>query len=369
MGDNNSEKPYDLGIHQRIVLEICTVLYFTARQGIVPLTQLYIYDLYEKKYGLDTMETDANNTALPFGDDGPQYLIDKANQEASEFCLYLAIAELLPAAFASLLLHFLSDVTGRRKFLMYLPCLGLALNALLFVLPLYINEGDMDEPITIALLIIGCILSGASGSGGTFYGGNATYVTFTDSEERRIHRMGQVECILGLTYACTNLIYGFWVEATGGFLQPLWFTALCSAMPFVLILLVLREPLVGREGFESPRESLRGVKDVIGCATVSQRQVWALYWMLVLYIFVHQGQLRVFVLFLSEEPFYWDSVQIGVFLFIVGVGAGLGAYPGISILRRFMGDLCIVTLAVSFKLLGSIILAFAKGDVPVYLGK
>ena len=41
------------------------------------------------------METNANNTGLPVGDDGPQYLIDKTNEETSEFCLYLAIAELL----------------------------------------------------------------------------------------------------------------------------------------------------------------------------------------------------------------------------------------------------------------------------------
>ena len=74
--------------------------------------QLYVYDLYSKKYGLDMMETAANNTGLPFRDEEPQYLIDKANEEAGEFCLYLAIAELLPSAFAILLFSFLSDLTA-----------------------------------------------------------------------------------------------------------------------------------------------------------------------------------------------------------------------------------------------------------------
>ena len=151
MGNQNTDKAYDLGTYQRIVLEICNVLYFTARNGAIPLTQLYVYDIYHKKYGLDTMETDANNTSLPFGDDGPQYLIDKANEEASEFCLYLALAELLPSTIVTFLFGFVSDVTGKRNFLMWLPCLGNALYALCFALPLYINEADIDEPVTVAL--------------------------------------------------------------------------------------------------------------------------------------------------------------------------------------------------------------------------
>ena len=337
--------------------------------GAVPLMQLYVYDLYHKKYGLDTMEANANNTGLPFGDDGPQYLIDKANEEASEFCLYLAIAELLPSTIVTLLFGFLSDVTGRRKFLMYLPCLGVGLFALCFALPLYINEGDIDEPITTALLVIGCVLDGASGSFATYYGGTAIYVALTDSRERLTLRMAQVDCIVGLTYGISNLVYGFWVEATGDFLQPLWFTISCSAVPFILILLVLKEPLVGRVGLKGPIESLRGVGKVIGCSTVSQRQVWAIYCMFLIYVFILQGQARVYVLFLSEEPFYWDSVQIGVFIFILYVGAGFGAYPGVSILKRVMGDFSIATAAVICKLLTSVILAFAKGDIPVYLGK
>ena len=315
------------------------------------------------------METDANNTSLPFGDDGPQYLIDKANEEASEFCLYLAIAELLPCTLATLLSGFVSDVTGKRKFQMWLPCLGIGLNALCFALPLYINEGDIDEPVTVALLVIGCVLHGASSSKSGFYTGSATYIAYTDSEERRTLRFAQVECIASLTYGISNLVYGFWVDATGDYLQPLWFIAVCSAVPFVLILLVLKEPLLGTEGFKDPIKSLKGVRNVTGCTTISQRHVWAIYWAFQIYVFIQQGQERVYVLFLSEDPFYWDSIQIGLFFFILYVGAGLGSYPGIPILLHVMGEALIVTLAVICKLLSSIILAFAKGDVPVYICK
>ena len=316
------------------------------------------------------METDANNTSLPIGDDGPQYLTDKANEEASEFCLYLAIAELLPSTLATLLFGFLSDVTGKRKFLMWLPCLGNGLNALCFVLPLYINEGDiLDEPVTVALLVIGCVFNGASGSLSGFYSGNATYIAHTDSEERRTLRIAQVECIVGLTFAISNLVYVLWVNATGSYLQPLWFIAVCSAVPFVLILLILKEPLLCTERFEDPLKCLEGVKTITGCSTVSQRQLLAIYWAYLIYVFIVYGQERVYILFLSEDPFYWDSIHSSVFFFIMYMVAAFGAYPGIWILQHVMGDLLILFLSAVGKLLSSIILAFAKSDVLVYLGK
>ena len=113
----------------------------------------------------------------------------------------------------------------------------------------------------------------------------------------------------------------------------------------------------------------RDVMKVTGCLTISEQQVRAIYCMFLIYAFIQQGQTRMYVLFLSEEQFYWDSVQIGVFIFILYVGAGFKAYPGISILKHVIGDLPIVTLAIICKLLSSVILAFAKDDIPVYLGK
>ena len=225
------------------------------------------------------------------------------------------------------------------------------------------------SPSPLRFLVIGSILNGASGSYPGFYTGSAIYIAYTDSEERRTLRIAQVECIAGFTYAISNLVYVLWVDATGDYLQPLWFIAVCSAVPFVLMLLALKEPLIGTEGFKDPMKGLKGVKGVTGCTTISQRHVWAIYWAFQIFVFIQQGQDRVYVLFLSEDPFYWDSIQISLFFFIMYMGVGLGSYPGVPILLRFMGETLIVTLAVFCKLLSSIILAFATGDVPVYICK
>ena len=70
-------------------------------------------------------------------------------------CLIVIIviinATKLQSAIVVLFLGCWSDATGRRKFLMWLPCLGNALYALFFLLPLYVaNEGDINSPITKA---------------------------------------------------------------------------------------------------------------------------------------------------------------------------------------------------------------------------
>ena len=91
--------------------------------------------------------------------------------------------------------------------------------------------------------------------------------------------------------------------------------------------------------------------------------------MFLIYVFIQQGHGRVRVLFLSEDPFYWDSIHIVLFFFILFTVAAFEAYPGTLILRPVMADLVIVSLSLICKLLSSTVLAFAKTDVPVYLGK
>ncbi len=157
-GETNTEINMHLGRAQRVLLETCTILYFIARNAAIPLMQQYVYYLVDKKYGLEDHEDTSrvnNGSGVPGRTDGPDVdspydsRVDQATDEASVMCLYLSMAELLPAAIAIVLLGFLSDITGKRKFLMWLPCLGNAVYALCFVLPLYINDADVDGSITM----------------------------------------------------------------------------------------------------------------------------------------------------------------------------------------------------------------------------
>jgi len=81
----------------------------------------------------------------------------RVSEESSLIVVYLTIAELLPAAIVVLILGSWSDATGRRKFLMWLPCVGNALYALGFLLPWYISAADIDRSSTMTLFVVGSV--------------------------------------------------------------------------------------------------------------------------------------------------------------------------------------------------------------------
>lgn len=246
-----------LGRTQRILLELSTVLYFTAKNSAIPLVQQYIYFLVAKKYaggfaGLGKLTGDNldevndghyHNMSASGVTSQPQYdrvLADRVNEESSLIILYLNMAELLPAAIVVLLLGFWSDLTGKRKFLMWLPCIGNAIYALGFLLPLYICDGNIDSVATKAFFVVASIISGLSGSVPGFLSGNASYISDTDTRGRRTLRLAIVELSIGLTFGLSNLLNGFWIRATKHYEQPLWFVFGCSIVPFIMLFFCLK---------------------------------------------------------------------------------------------------------------------------------
>ena len=115
--------------------------------------------------------------------------------------------------------------------------------------------------------------------------------------------------------------------------------------------------------------NFRGIRNVFGCRTIPQKKLWAIFFAFQVYVFVQQGQERTFVLFLQNPPLYWDSVQIGIFIFVLYTLAGLGSWPGVPLLQRITDDIGIAIIAMISKALGSFLLAFAKEDALVYICK
>ena len=299
-------------------------------------------------------------------------LSNKVNEESSLVILYLTVAELLPTAIVVLFLGCYSDLTGKRRFMMWLPCIGNALYALGLLLPLYICSGDIDCHATKVLFVLACLISGLCGNVPGYLSGNASYISDTDSPRRRTLRLAIVELSIGLTFGISSLMNGYWIAATSHFQQPLWFVVACSLVPFIIIFFFMREPtgeVASQLGLTpTSYRSLRGIKHVFGCKTLPQKKLWAIFMAFQVYVFVQQGQERIFVQFFQSHPLSWSPPQIGLFIFVLYVVAGFGSWPGVPLLQKLVSDLSIAAISLLSKLLGSLIMAFAQESFTVYLG-
>jgi len=310
----------------------------------------------------------------------------RVSEESSLIIVYLTIAELLPATVVVLLLGSWSDATGRRKFLMWLPCVGNALYALGFLLPWYISAADIDRPSTMSLFVVGSLASGLSGAVPGFLSGNASYISDTDSPRRRTLRLAVVELSIGATFAVASLVNGFWIGPDANFEQPLWFVVVCSLVPCAVIVFLLREPaseLGGGGGGGQPADApppavdagtmtyfrfrnFRGIRRAFGLGTYPQRKLWAIIVAFEVYVFVQQGQERTLVLFLQTSPLRCGPTEIGVQLFVMYGLAALGSWPGVPLAQRVITDLGIAALAMLSKMIGSLLLAAASTGAVVY---
>ena len=277
--DSSTVQPLSKG--QRFLLELVTILYFIVKNSLIPVVQQYIFFLVDRKYNftvqknglLDEVPLDEAIKALESGEGfngvprnklkGLQQLSHIVNEESSLIVLYLNIAELLPSAIVVLLLGAHSDSIKKRKFLMWLPCLGNAIYALGFVLPLYLNDGDMDSVTTKAFFIIAALCSGFLGNVPTFLSGNASFISDTDTPTRRTLRLSIVELIIGLTFGIANFVQGFWIKATDHFEQPLWFLCVLSAITFAMIFFLLQEAVETKASdVDRVRPSIVNIKSI-----------------------------------------------------------------------------------------------------------
>lgn len=271
--------------YQRVLIEICTIIYFIAKNSAVNLVPQYVYFLVQKKYNITDSETNIlpippegnNTTAAAPVTTAEENQIDK---ESSLIVLSLNLAELLPCALVILIYGLVSDATGKRRFLLWLPCLGNILYAFGLLLPLYVNGGDLNSSFTMICFVLASLVSGLSGNLPGFLSGNASYISDTDTEGRRTLRLAIVELFMGLTFGMVSFTNGIWVSKTNHFADPLWFIVACSVVPFLGLVVFLDEPY-GNElkpgSSDGLVQSFRSVKYLCRSGDARLKRFWALF--------------------------------------------------------------------------------------------
>lgn len=121
--------------------------------------------------------------------------------------LYLSLAGFSVNLLVVPLLGSWSDLAGRRPVLI-LPNLGLALQAVVYLVVMYLK-------LPVAYFLLGRLLGGLSGDFNAILAGCFAYVADTSDGTSRTFRVAVLEACIGLSGMMASIIGGHWRRAQG----------------------------------------------------------------------------------------------------------------------------------------------------------
>lgn len=348
-------------VFRSYLVEVAYFFFFLARHMSLPLFQEYIQAETLKQHN-ETSHSSVPKTSN-FTDD-----IDwrhAAQQESAVFVLSLQIAEGLPAVITVLFLGVLSDRTGRRKILLWLPSVGSCAFSMLYILQLY-TGWNMDG------LFMASALRGLSGSMTAFFAGSTFYAINSVATEHRSSRLAVQEFLNGAAYTIGNIMVGFWVN-DAGFLPSFWFIFVCSLIACFISVFGVEE-LPGRPPETTTTgnccvDFFKPMLKLFKCRDIQFAKTWLAILAFQTYAFLHFGQLNTLVLYLLGSPYNWLPAKIGVFLSVMMACSAIGTAIAVLVLRRYLSDLNIALIGLFSKALGSLWIAVVQNEVVLYFGE
>lgn len=345
---------------QSYLVEVAYFVFFLARHMSLPLFQEYVQEQVHKQHNMSMANLDPDTL-----NEEQTRIHHEAQQESTYDVLSLQISEGLPAVVSVLILGAVSDRTGRRKIMLWLPALGSILYSLIFILIMY-TGWSLDG------LFMASAIRGISGSMTAFLAGGSYYAINTVKPHQRSSRLALQELLNGAAYAIGNLMVGFWVKANG-FLQPFWFTFICSLIAFLISFFLVQE--LKPETERTPRrltgncciDTFSPMAKFFKCKdNLNLVRMWLAILAFQTYAIVHIGQINTLVLYLLGAPMAWQSTKIGVFLSVAMVCAAISTGMVPPFLRNYLTDTHIAFAGFLSKGVGTLWIAVVQNETVIY---
>ncbi|VDI45372.1 lysosomal proton-coupled steroid conjugate and bile acid symporter SLC46A3-like [Mytilus edulis] len=351
-----------LSVIQPYLVEVAYFTFFLSRHMTLPLFQQYVKEEIEKQHKSTTPAsinlTDTTKDAL-------------THEEITLSVLSLQIAEGLPAVITVIMLGAISDKTGRRKILLWMPSLGSVLYSFIYIMIQY-TGWNLDG------LFMASALRGLSGSMTAFLAGGTFYAINSSNKENRSTRLGVQEFLNGIAYAIANIMVGYWVKSNG-FLRPFWFTFICSCISFLISFFLVKEVEITQQNLVANRissnqgsnncciDTFKPLSRFFKCCKNRKLiKVWLSIIAFQSYAIVHLGQINTLVLYFIGPPYQWDSDKFGVFAAVAMVVAAIGAAASPVILKPYLSDINITFIGLFSKAIGTMWIAVVKNETVLY---
>ena len=324
----------------------------------VPITQLYV----EKKI-LSSMEYSVEGCTP----NSSYTNISKINQLVS-YSTYkvmeIGIVELILSVPMVLILGWMSDAYGKRRPLLWLPSLGLAIYSLGLLLEQYVPSKNFTG------IYIGAAFHGITGNMTAFIVGINSYISDNISVKFRTLRLVVLEILMHVSLGTGNLIAGIWVNKLG-FGQPMWFIFALSLGTAMLIFFTLAEtdpPYENKNKLDL--KSIKNCAKLFSCEKFSNRRLWLVFIAYQIFSMVHQGTERTRILFLTNYPLCFSSYDVGLFVFALAILGALGTLIALLPLNKTENiDSVLAIVGLISTLVGTILFAYSSERWQLYLSK
>ena len=211
-------------LHQpRVYLTVEPVLFLYSFGSFLSYTvfqELLHYLACQRTPNCSTGEEESNSCGVPSATE------QRVQTLASHWLLYVNIASGIPSVLVSVLYGAVSDVRGRRLF-MVLPALGSILNQMVILLVIHFHP-----TFPLPFFLLGGLLSGLSGSFPVFNFAAFSYVSDVSADSKRTVQISILESMTFLGATLSFLVGGKWVD-------NIYFSSpLCCIMALDLFILV-----------------------------------------------------------------------------------------------------------------------------------
>ncbi|XP_038548997.1 proton-coupled folate transporter [Micropterus salmoides] len=328
-----------------------------------PLSTQYLWDRISEDLGYNgSKRSECSNTSAP-----PDPLQKEVETLTAHWNLYISLGGFSVGLLVVPLLGSWSDLAGRRPILI-LPNLGLALQAVVYLVVMYLK-------LPVGCFLVGRLLSGLSGDFNAILAGCFSYVADTSDRRSRTFRVAVLEACLGLSGMLASIIGGQWRRAQG-YINPFWLVLATNLAGALYAYLFVRESVL-------PDPSARFL------TSRHHKAVWHLFstgggtseaggrfhrcklWLYMLCFFVvvtvHFGSRELYVLYELSSPLCWGPALIGY-----GSAAQHLAYLtsllGLKIMQRCLNDSWVALLGLVSNVTGLVVFSIADTTQLMFTG-
>ncbi|KAM6932917.1 proton-coupled folate transporter [Xenentodon cancila] len=328
-----------------------------------PLSTQYLWDRISEDLGYNgSKRSECSNSSLP-----PDPLQKEVETLTAHWNLYISLGGFSVGLLVVPLLGSWSDLAGRRR-VFILPNLGLALQAVVYLVVMYLK-------LPVGYFLLGRLLSGVSGDFSAILAGCFAYVADISDRRSRTFRVAVLEASLGLSGMLASIIGGQWRRAQG-YINPFWLvlaTDVASALYAYLFVResVLPDPsaklLTSRHHKAVWHLYSTGGSSCEGDRRFHRCKLWLYTLCFFLVVTVHFGTRELYVLFELSSPLCWGSDLIGYGSAAQHL-AYLSSLLGLKLMQYCLEDSWVALIGLASNITGLVVFSVAGTTELMFTG-